>query len=59
MSQKIFHNFVNYVNDYKVSIVIVHHLNRKGKSLGSTAIDTCVDGKLALKQDENIKSTLI
>ena len=32
--------------------------NRKGKSLGSTAIDTCVDGKLALKQDENIKSTL-
>lgn len=32
-------------------------MNRKGKSLGSTAIDTCVDGKIALKQDENIKST--
>lgn len=58
MSQKIFPQLRKLCNDYKVSIIIVHHLNRKGKSLGSTAIDTCVDGKLALKQDENIKSTL-
>ena len=57
MSQKIFPQLRKLCNDYKVSIIIVHHLNRKGKSLGSTAIDTCVDGKLALKQDENIKST--
>ena len=57
MSQKIFPQLRKLCNDYKVTIIIVHHLNRKGKSLGSTAIDTCVDGKLALKQDENIKST--
>lgn len=53
MSQKIFPQLRKLCNDYKVTIIIVHHLNRKG----STAIDTCVDGKLALKQDENIKST--
>ena len=57
MSQKIFPQLRKLCNDYKVTIIIVHHLNRKGKSLGSTAIDTCVDGKLAFKQDENIKST--
>ena len=57
MSQNIFPQLRKLCNLYKVSIIIVHHLNRKGKSLGSTAIDTCIDGKLALKQDENIKST--
>lgn len=56
MSQNIFPQLRKLCNNYNVSIIIVHHLNRKGKSLGSTAIDTCVDGKLALKQDENIKS---
>ena len=57
MSQNIFPQIWNLCNKYNVSIILVHHLNRKGKSLGSTAIDTCVDGKIALKQDENIKST--
>ena len=57
MSQNIFPQLRKLCNNYNVAIIIVHHLNRKGKSLGSTAIDTCVDGKVALKQDENIKST--
>jgi len=57
MSQNIFPQLRKLCNNYNVAIIIVHHLNRKGKSLGSTAIDTCVDGKIALKQDENIKST--
>ena len=57
MSQNIFPQLRNLCNKYKVAIIIVHHLNRKGKSLGSTAIDTCVDGKISIKQDENIKST--
>lgn len=56
MSQNIFPQLRKLCNNYNVAIIIVHHLNRKGKSLGSTAIDTCVDGKIALKQDENIKS---
>ena len=55
MSQNIFPQIRNLCNKYNVSIILVHHLNRKGKSLGSTAIDTCVDGKIALKQDDNIK----
>lgn len=57
MSQNIFPKIRKLCNDYEVAIILVHHLNRKGKSLGSTAIDTCVDGKMAIKQDENIKST--
>lgn len=57
MSQNIFPQLRKLCNNYNVAIIIVHHLNRKGKSLGSTAIDTCVDGKIALKQDEKIKST--
>lgn len=57
MSQNIFPQLRKLCNNYNIAIIIVHHLNRKGKSLGSTAIDTCVDGKIALKQDENIKST--
>lgn len=56
MSQNIFPKLRRLCNDYNVTIIIVHHLNRKGKSLGSTAIDTCVDGKIALKQDDNINS---
>ena len=52
MSQNIFPQLRKLCNNYNVAIIIVHHLNRKGKSLGSTAIDTCVDGKIALKQDE-------
>lgn len=57
MSQNIFPQLRKLCNQYNVTIIIVHHLNRKGKSLGSTAIDTCIDGKLALKQDNDIKST--
>lgn len=57
MSQNIFPKIREFCTKYKVTIILVHHLNRKGKSLGSTAIDTCVDGKIAIKQDENIKST--
>ena len=56
MSQNVFPIIRNLCNKYNVTIVIVHHLNRKGKSLGSTAIDTCIDGKISLKQDNNIKS---
>lgn len=57
MSQNIFPKIREFCTKYEVTIILVHHLNRKGKSLGSTAIDTCVDGKIAIKQDENIRST--
>ena len=57
MSQNIFPQLRRLCNNYNFTIIIDHHLNRKDKSLGCTFIDTCVDGKHALKQDENIKST--
>lgn len=44
-------------NKYQLTILFVHHLNKSGTSLGSTAIDTSVDGKFTLKQNEEIKTT--
>ena len=40
-------------NVYNISILFLHHLNKKGKSLGSTALDGSVDGILKLEQSEN------
>ena len=39
-----------YCYKYHLTILFVHHLNKKGKSLGSTAYDGAVDGTLRLTQ---------
>ncbi|MBP3461562.1 MAG: AAA family ATPase [Bacilli bacterium] len=39
-----------YCYKYHLTILFVHHLNKKGKSLGSTAYDGAVDGILRLTQ---------
>ena len=57
MSQSVFPQLRKLCNDFDVTIIFIHHLNRRGKSLGSTAIDTCVDGKISLKKDENLLDT--
>lgn len=41
---------------YNFTILLIHHLNKNNSSLGSTAIDGSVDGKITLKQDNNIKN---
>lgn len=38
MSQNIFPQLRNLCDKYNVCIIIIHHLNRIGKSLGSTAL---------------------
>ena len=44
---------------YNLTILLIHHLNKNNTSLGSTAIDGSVDGKITLKQDNNIKNKII
>lgn len=41
---------------YGFTILLIHHLNKKNTSLGSTAIDGGVDGKIILIEDNNIKN---
>ena len=42
-----------------ITILLIHHLNKNNKSLGSTAIDGSVDGIITLKQDQNLKSKIL
>lgn len=43
---------------YNITILFTHHLNKQGKTLGSTAFDAVVDGKLTLIEDKNDKSLI-
>ncbi len=56
MGQKALPILRKLCDKYNVSILFIHHLNKNGTSLGSTAIDTSVDGKFSLTQDDNIKN---
>ena len=56
MGQKALPQLRNICDKYDLTILFVHHLNKQGLSLGSTAIDTSVDGKFILTQDNNIKN---
>lgn len=57
MGQKVFPKLRELCNKYQLTILFVHHLNKNGTSLGSTAIDTSVDGKFTLKQSEEVKTS--
>ena len=43
---------------YNFTILLIHHLNKNNSSLGSTAFDGTIDGKITLKQDSNIKNKI-
>ena len=55
MGQKALPKLRSLCDKYDLTILFVHHLNKQGLSLGSTAIDTSVDGKFVLIQDNIIK----
>ena len=44
---------------YNFTILLIHHLNKNNKSLGSTAIDGSVDGIITLKRDQNLKDKIL
>ena len=59
MGQIVIPKFREMCKKYNFTILLVHHLNKNNTSLGSTAIDGSVDGKITLKEDTNIKNKII
>lgn len=59
MGQVVIPKFRELCKKYNFTILIIHHLNKNNTSLGSTAIDGSVDGKITLKQDNNIKNKIL
>lgn len=56
IGQKVLPKLRELCNKYDFSILFIHHLNKKGRSLGSTALDGSVDGILRLKQSQSDKN---
>lgn len=59
MGQNVIPKFRYLCKKYDFTILLVHHLNKNNTSLGSTAIDGSIDGKITLKQDNNIKNKIL
>lgn len=59
MGQYVIPKFRELCKKYNFTILLIHHLNKNNKSLGSTAIDGSVDGIITLKQDQNLKSKIL
>ena len=59
MGQYVIPKFRELCKKYNFTILLIHHLNKNNTSLGSTAIDGSVDGKITLKQDSNLKNKII
>lgn len=58
MGQYVIPKFRELCKKYNFTILLIHHLNKNNTSLGSTAIDGSVDGKITLKQDSNLKNKI-
>ena len=58
IGQVVIPKFREMCKKYNFTILLIHHLNKNNTSLGSTAIDGSVDGKITLKQDSNIKNKI-
>lgn len=59
IGQYVIPKFRELCRKYGFTILLIHHLNKNNTSLGSTAIDGSVDGKLTLKLDSNIKNKIL
>ena len=59
MGQYVIPKFRELCKKYNFTILLIHHLNKNNKSLGSTAIDGSVDGIITLKLDQNLKSKIL
>ena len=59
MGQVVIPKFRELCKKFNFTILLVHHLNKKNTSLGSTAIDGSVDGKITLKLDNNLKNKIL
>ena len=59
MGQYVIPKFRELCKKYNFTILLIHHLNKNNKSLGSTAIDGSVDGIITLKLDRNLKNKIL
>lgn len=63
ISQKLMPKIRSYDDKYNLTILFVHHLNKLGKTLGSTGFDAVVDGIIRLSKnsfdDNTIKMEII
>ena len=56
IAQKLMPKLRELCEKYNISILFTHHLNKRNETLGSTAFDACIDGKITLfenKYDHN------
>jgi len=58
VGQKLLPKLRSICEEYNLTILFTHHLNKRGTVLGSTAFDAVVDGKLTLIEDKNDKSLI-
>ena len=58
IGQVVIPKFRELCSKYNFTILLIHHLNKNNTSLGSTAIDGSVDGKITLQTDSNIKNKI-
>ena len=59
IGQYVIPKFRELCKKYNFTILLIHHLNKNNKSLGSTAIDGSVDGIITLKVDQNLKNKIL
>jgi predicted ATP-dependent serine protease len=55
MTEVVFSRYRDLIKKYNLTFLLIHHTNKSGNSLGSTAIEGCVDGTFYLK-DNNFGS---
>jgi len=58
VGQKLLPKLRSICEEYNLTILFTHHLNKRGTILGNTAFDAVVDGKLTLIEDKNDKSLI-
>lgn len=51
MTEVVFSRYRDLIKKYNLTFLLIHHTNKSGNSLGSTAIEGCVDGTFNLKDN--------
>lgn len=58
IAQKLMPKLRSYADKYNLTILFVHHLNKLGKTLGSTGFDAVVDGIIRLSKNSFEESSI-
>lgn len=59
VAQKLMPKLRELCEKYNITILFTHHLNKRNETLGSTAFDACIDGKITLFETKNDHNHLI